>query len=199
MSFQFSLLNGGPASLVYGSIFAGIGSTMIAMSLAEMASIDPVVGAQYRWSAAFAPKAAAFWGLFQGWVTVFAWITTTAASPAYLSNIVQGLVIFNYESYEPQRWHGTLIMWGFILMPVVWNFYFRKMLNTFEMIGGVCHAVFFLVSVITLLVLAQCSPANYVFGTLTHDLSGWTDPCIAWGIGLVTVAFPITSKPSGLE
>ena len=80
-SFQFSLLNGGPASLVYGSLFAGIGSTMIAISLAEMASMyvsavgesarligsrDPVVGAQYRWSAAFAPANPAFWGLFQG-------------------------------------------------------------------------------------------------------------------------------------
>jgi choline transport protein len=38
-SFQFSLLNGGPASLVYGSLFAGIGSTMVAISLAEMASM----------------------------------------------------------------------------------------------------------------------------------------------------------------
>lgn len=38
-SFQFSLLNGGPASLVYGSIVAGIGSTAIAISLAEMASL----------------------------------------------------------------------------------------------------------------------------------------------------------------
>lgn len=38
-SFQFSLLNGDPASLVYGSIVAGIGSTAIALSLAEMASL----------------------------------------------------------------------------------------------------------------------------------------------------------------
>jgi hypothetical protein len=38
-SFQFSLLNGGPASLVYGSIVAGLGSTAIATSLAEMASL----------------------------------------------------------------------------------------------------------------------------------------------------------------
>ena len=194
MSFQFSLLNGGPASLVYGSLFAGLGSNAIAASLAEMASIDPVVGARYRWSAAFAPGAPAFWGLFQGWVTVFAWIATTAASPAYLANIVQGLAIFNYAGYEPQRWHATLVMWGFILVPVVWNFYFRRMLNTLEMIGGVCHAVFFVVSVVVLLVLAERSSPEFVFDTLTNDLSGWTNPCVAWGIGLTTVAFPMTSK-----
>ncbi|PVH88992.1 amino acid transporter [Cadophora sp. DSE1049] len=192
-SFQFSLLNGGPASLVYGSIVAGIGSTAIAMSLAEMASLDPVVGAQYRWSAAFAPFNPRFWGLFQGWITVWAWITATAASPAYLSNIVTGLVIFNYPEYEPKRWHGTLLMWGFVLIPVVWNFWCRKMLNTLEMIGGICHLLFFLVSIITLVVMAEHSSPGFVFNNLWHEFSGWNNPGVAFSIGIITVTFPITA------
>ncbi|KAG9229523.1 amino acid/polyamine transporter I [Amylocarpus encephaloides] len=192
-SIQFSLLNGGPASLVYGSIIAGIGSTSIAISLAEMASLDPVVGAQYRWSAAFAPSNAAFWGLFQGWITVWAWITATAASPAYLSNIVTGLAIFNYPEYEPQRWHGTLIMWGFVIIPVVWNFWFRRMLNTLEMIGGICHVIFFIVSVTTLAVLAERSSASFVFNTIWDEFSGWDNKGVAFSLGMVTVTFPITA------
>src|SRR5215469_9979580 len=36
---------------------------------------DPAVGAQYRWAARFAPAAPRFWGLIQGWLTIFAWIT----------------------------------------------------------------------------------------------------------------------------
>ncbi|KAG4432887.1 hypothetical protein IFR05_011633 [Cadophora sp. M221] len=192
-SFQFSLLNGGPASLVYGSIVAGIGSTAIAFSLAEMASLDPVVGAQYRWSAAFAPFNPRFWGLFQGWITVWAWITATAASPAYLSNIVTGLVIFNYPDYEPKRWHGTLLMWGFVLIPVIWNLWCRKMLNTLEMIGGVCHLLFFLVSIITLVVMAEHSSPGFVFNNLWHEFSGWSNPGVAFSIGIITVTFPITA------
>ena len=39
ISFQLSLPNGGPASLVYGSILTGIGASAIAISLAEMASM----------------------------------------------------------------------------------------------------------------------------------------------------------------
>src|SRR5436190_8212693 len=39
LGFQLSLPNGGPASLVYGSLFAGIGATTIVLSLAEMASM----------------------------------------------------------------------------------------------------------------------------------------------------------------
>ena len=37
--FQFGLINGGPASLLYGTIVSGFGSTAVAFSLAEMASM----------------------------------------------------------------------------------------------------------------------------------------------------------------
>ena len=132
-------------------------------------------------------------------MTVFAWITCTAASPAYLANLVEGLIIFNYESYVPHRWHGTLIMWGFIVVPVVWNFWFKKLLNPLEMVGGICHVIFFFVSVVILAVLAQHSTSEFVFSTLTHDVSGWTNPAVAWGIGLLTVTFPITSESENPE
>jgi hypothetical protein len=84
-------------------------------------------------------------------------------------------------------------MWGFVVVPVVWNFWFRRILNTLEIIGGICHVVFFIVSVITLVVLAKGSPASFVFNTLCHDLSGWNNPGVAFGIGFITVTFPITS------
>lgn len=117
----------------------------------------------------------------------------TAASPAYLSNIVTGLVVFNYPEYEPQRWHGTLIMWAFVILPVVWNFWFRKMLNTLEMIGGICHVLFFIVSLVTLVVLAERSTASFVFNNLWNSYSGWENPGVAFSLGIITVTFPITS------
>ena len=39
ISFQASLLNGGPVSLTYGIIITAIGSSAIALSLGEMASM----------------------------------------------------------------------------------------------------------------------------------------------------------------
>ena len=40
----------------------------MAASIGELASINPVVGAQYRWTALYAPKVLRpeFWGLMQG-------------------------------------------------------------------------------------------------------------------------------------
>ncbi|OAL04669.1 hypothetical protein IQ06DRAFT_187719, partial [Phaeosphaeriaceae sp. SRC1lsM3a] len=104
VTFQFSLSNGGPASIAYGSIFSGLGNgtTLIALSLAEMASMDPTVGAQYRWSAAFAPRYNRFFGLMQGWITTFAWICSCTSNPALISNIITSLASFNTAEYVPQ-------------------------------------------------------------------------------------------------
>lgn len=46
VSFQAGLLNGGPTSLVWGMLLSWIGTTAVAASLAEMASMNPSVGAQ---------------------------------------------------------------------------------------------------------------------------------------------------------
>ncbi|KAF2502854.1 amino acid transporter [Lophium mytilinum] len=192
VTFQFSLSNGGPAAMVYGSLFAGIGTTTIAMSLAEMASMDPVVGAQYRWSARFAPGWNEFWGLMQGWITIFAWICSCTSNPAILSNIIVGLAIFNYPDYVPERWHTTLIMWAFTILPFVANFWFRRLLNPLEAVGAICHVLFFIISIITLVVLAERSTVSYVFETLTHDASGWNNAAVSWGIGLLSVTYPLT-------
>jgi choline transport protein len=53
--FQHGLRNGGPASLVWGMLFSIVGTMALALSLAEMASICPIAGAQYHWTALFAP------------------------------------------------------------------------------------------------------------------------------------------------
>ncbi|KAF2666911.1 amino acid transporter [Microthyrium microscopicum] len=192
INFQFSLLNGGPASMVYGGIFAGFGASFVALSLAEMASMDPTVGAQYRWSARFARSAPRFWGLIQGWITTAAWIFTAAANPAALANMITALMIFNDETYSPKRWHTAMFMWLFIIVPVVFNIWFRKVINTLETVGGVIHIVFFIVNIVLLPVLAVRSSNDYVWNTLTNDLSGWTNPGVAFGIGLLTVTYPIS-------
>lgn len=85
LTFQASMFNGGPVTLIYGIIIATLGSTALAASLGEMASMydlkktfevnsfltirrKPTVGAQYRWTAQHTPRKLdpAFWGLLQG-------------------------------------------------------------------------------------------------------------------------------------
>jgi choline transport protein len=58
---------------------------------------------------------------YLGWLTLVAWIAACALTPFVLGTVVQALIIFNNADYVPQRWHATLIMWCFVLLPVVWN------------------------------------------------------------------------------
>lgn len=179
------MLNGGPASLVYGTMFAGLGSTCIAMSLAEMASIDPTVGAQYRWSAKFAPAFPRFFGLVQGWLTTFAWIFTVSASQAICSYIITALIIFNNEDYVLHRWHTSLIICCFILLSLLPNLWFRTLMKAFELTGGVCCFMFFIIHIIVLSTLGSTSSNKFVWGTLFHEAPGWSNPGIAWCLGLL--------------
>jgi hypothetical protein len=83
--------------------------------------------------------------VMQGWITTFAWICNVAAAMSVLSNTASGLIIFNNPSYEPQRWHITLLLIGFTLAMTAANFGLRKILNPLENIGGVLHVILFVV------------------------------------------------------
>lgn len=50
------MVDGGPASLVYGFIYTALGALTTAASLAEMASMWPTSGGQYHWTAMLAPE-----------------------------------------------------------------------------------------------------------------------------------------------
>jgi choline transport protein len=193
LSLQLNLLNGGPASLVYGGLITSVGSILIALSLAEMAAVDPVVGAQYRWSAAFAPFAPRFWGLFQGWITVFAWMTTSAASLAYLSQSLLAIVVLWYPDFQVQPWQNALVMCAFCLPPVVANLWLKAIIVPMEWVGAVGHGLFWIASMAVLVALGTKSSHAEVWENLTTGLSGWDQPGIAFGIGILPLAFPTTS------
>ena len=85
-------------------------------------------------------------------------------------------------------------MWAFVVVPVVWNFWFRRMANALEIIGGICHVIFLIATIGVLAGLGQRGSSAFVFNTLTHDVSGWTNPLVAWAIGTSVVAFPTVGE-----
>lgn len=63
------MVDGGPASLVYGFIYTALGALTTAASLAELASMWPTSGGQYHWTAMLAPeKYKVFLSWLCGWV-----------------------------------------------------------------------------------------------------------------------------------
>jgi len=121
-------------------------------------------------------------------------VTIVAATIIVLANVIIALMIFNNMSYEYKSWHVTLLMWAQIVALLIWNLYFRKLINTIEIIGAIFVFVFFIVSITVLTTLAQKGTSKFVFTTLTHDVSGWNDPVICLGIGVLTAAVSLVGK-----
>lgn len=196
--------------MIYGCVLVLFGVTAATFSLAELASMyafdlhavslllmkhsDPVVGAQYRWSSSLAPAYGKFFGLLQGWITVFAWLAASLGSPAINSQIITALVEFNYPGYVNRNWHTMLIMWPLIIIPFVLNLWVRKILNVWESVGGGLHFVAFFIYIAVLLALAKRSPNEFVWETLTVGQSGWENPALNFNLGLLTLTFSVCGK-----
>jgi amino acid transporter len=127
-----------------------------------------------------------------GWITVIAWICNCAAALSVSSNTLSGLIIFNNPTYEPKAWHATLFLIALIILPVLLNLVIRRVINNLETAGGIFHVIFFVAIVATLTTLSKRSTPSFVFKTL-HTDSGWDNPGVAFSIGMLATAFPISS------
>lgn len=97
----------------------------------------------------------------------------------------------NEDEYEYARWHGTLLAWALFAVPVGVNVFARRVLPGLEIVGGVTHAVFFVVWIVVLVSLAPKSEAQSVFETNSFGLSGWDNEGVQWCVGLLSAVFPL--------
>ncbi|KAJ6021942.1 Amino acid/polyamine transporter I [Penicillium herquei] len=185
-----AMVDGGPATLVYGFIFCWIGALVTAASLAEMASMAPTSSGQYHWVAMLAPKGKAkFLSWVTGWLDLIGWWANTAAGVYFGATVTQGLLVLNYPDYVFERWHGTLLMVAELLLCVLVNSIGAKFLPKVEGMILILHIMGFFAVLIPLVYLAPHKNAEYVFGTFENS-SGWNSAGLTWLIGLMGTNLP---------
>ncbi|KAH1310456.1 hypothetical protein KXX47_006456 [Aspergillus fumigatus] len=190
--FAPGLMNGGPAALVWGMVLSITGTMALALSLGEMASICPLAGAQYHWTALLAPpRIRAFSTWMQGWITVFGWQAAVTSISFLVATQIQGLIILNRPEYEPQRWHGTLLMWAVMLFSLSINVFAVRILPFLQLLGGLMHVVFFIVLIVPLVLLSPRSTPEFVFTELLNQ-GGWSSDGVSWCLGMLTVTYCFT-------
>ncbi|OJJ50178.1 hypothetical protein ASPZODRAFT_22854 [Penicilliopsis zonata CBS 506.65] len=197
--FSEGLTNGGPAALVWGMLLSISGTMALAMSLGELASICPLAGAQYHWTALLAPpKIRAFCTWMQGWITVFAWQAAGTSICFLVATQIQGLMILNYPDYVYERWHGTLLMWAVMLVSLAINIFAVRSLPLLQLCGGIMHIAFFIVLVVPLVLLSPRSTSKFVFTQLLNE-NGWKSNGVAWCLGMLTVTYSLTGFDGALH
>ncbi|KAJ5252306.1 hypothetical protein N7489_002716 [Penicillium chrysogenum] len=179
------LSNGGPEALAWGIVIVVFGAMAQSASLAEMASMQPIAGAQYHWTHNLAPaNQKKFITWMQGWVTWFAWISTLAGVANTTATMIQGLASVNYPEYEPKQWHITLIIVGMLIVQALMNMYTFWRIPWIEMLAGILHICLLIVFLVVLVALAPRHTPEFVF-LHTQSTSGWAN-FPAWNIGLLT-------------
>ena len=187
-----ALLNGGPRALFFGSFLALAGAWAQAASVAEMASLQPVAGAQYHWTYHLAPKRVRrFMCYMQGWATWFGYVALLASIANSVIIQLEGLIQFTNPDYVPGGWHTSVMVIALCVLEGMLNVFAFQLVPWVEMTGGVLHVAMFVVFVILFPVMGTRHTSDILFYDSTT--SGWADkPAVSWNLGMITLTWALT-------
>ncbi|TKA77003.1 hypothetical protein B0A55_01968, partial [Friedmanniomyces simplex] len=121
-SLSLALPSGGPTSVIWGLITAGVCNLCLAASLAEFLSAYPTAGGQYHWVAVISWKR---WmpilSWITGWINVFGWMALVATAGLLGSQLIIGIISLYNDNYTPEPWHQFLIYIGYNLVAALLN------------------------------------------------------------------------------
>lgn len=185
-SMSLALPSGGPSSVIWGLIVAGICNLCLAASLAEFLSAYPTAGGQYHWVAVISWKPwVAILSWITGWINTAGWVALTATAGLLGSQLILGVVSLSKASYEPQRWHQFLIYIAYNIIAFLVNAFTTRLLPWVTKAALIWSLTGWLVISVTVL---SCSSPDYqsgefVYGTFING-TGWPDG-LAWLLGLL--------------
>lgn len=107
--------------------------------------------------------------------------------------MIQGLVVLNYQSYHPKRWHGTLLYWAVILLSVLINILGIRVFPHIETAAFILYIVYFFTLLIPLVYLAPQSSTTFVFQSFENS-GGWSHDGVSWCIGLITSTYALSGE-----
>lgn len=190
VSMSLALPSGGPSSVIWGLLTAGIGNVALAMSMGEFLSAYPTAGGQYHWVAIISPpRYKRFLSWITGWINMGGWIALAATSGVLASELIVGLVALFKPAYEPKQWHQFLVYIGYSIAGYVMNVFGTSSLPHMNKWGFYATLVGFVATVITMLATADVgyADAGWVFGKFINQ-TGWPDG-VAWILGLIQGSF----------
>lgn len=99
--------------------------------------------------------------------------------------MIQGLISLQDPSYEPQQWHGTLLVIAVVMFCIVFNTSLAKKLPLIEGFILLLHIVGLFAIVIPLWVLAPRNTPSVAF-TRFNNGGNWSSVGVAYMVGLLT-------------
>ncbi|KAE8440641.1 hypothetical protein EG329_007007 [Mollisiaceae sp. DMI_Dod_QoI] len=192
-SLSLALPSGGPTSVLWGLITAGVCNLCLAVSLAEFLSAYPTAGGQYHWVAVISWKRwVPLLSWITGWINTSGWIALVASGGLLGSQLIVGVISLMNPNYSPERWHQFLIYIGYNLVAFLINAFMTGALPLVTRGAFIWSILGFVVISITVLSCASpnYSSATFVFTEFLNE-TGWPDG-IAWLLGLLQAGLGLT-------
>lgn len=99
--------------------------------------------------------------------------------------MIQGLLVLNYEDYDFQRWHGTLLFYAILGLSLLINTYLARLLPKIEAMVLVVHTIGFFCILIPLVYLGPRGSVRDVFATFVNK-GGWRSNGLSFFVGVST-------------
>ena len=119
-----------------------------------------------------------------GWLTTIAWLAGLAIGSIFVGGIVQGLIILNHPSYEPQPYHVTLLSFAVMFVALFLNTVSSNVLPIIQSFILIFHILGFFAILITLVYMAPHGKALTVF-TATLNAGNWPTQGISYCVGFI--------------
>jgi amino acid transporter len=160
-SYYIAFNNGGPIAISWGWLLVGLMSTIVALAMAEIASVYPTAGGLYYWSSKLGGAA---WGWFTGWFNLVGQIAVTAAIGYGLAIFATALLNFWFDYPNTKEW--TLLVYGIVMLVAVvinlFKVWITALLNT---VSAYWHMVGVAFIVLVLIIVPDHHQSfGYVFG-----------------------------------
>lgn len=205
-SYFVAFERGGPIAVTWGWLLVGLMSTIIALSMAEIASAYPTAGGLYYWASKLGSPG---WGWATGWFNLIGQIAVTAAIGYGLATFAG--VLFDYWfSYTTRMddWFGAsynasvYILYAlFLLAAALINVFDIRITSGLNMISAWWHMAGVAIIVGVLIIVPdQHQSLSYVFTEGVNN-SGYGGGTVAWsnpafwfvlGLGLLMSQYTIT-------
>ena len=205
-SYWVAFERGGPVAVTWGWLLVGLMSTIIALSMAEIASAYPTAGGLYYWASKLGSPG---WGWTTGWFNLIGQIAVTASIGYGLATFAQ--VLFDYwfsYSKHMDDWFGIDAVAAiyplyifFLLAACLINVFDIRITSGLNMISAWWHMVGVAIVVGVLIIVPDHHQSlSYVFTERINNsgygggTTAFTNP--AWwfvlGLGLLLSQYTIT-------
>ncbi|ORY75441.1 amino acid/polyamine transporter I [Protomyces lactucae-debilis] len=193
-TLSYSLINGGPVTVLYGWIFVSIISLCIGASLAEICSCYPTSGGVYFWSAMLCtPKWAPLVSYITGWLGLIGNLTVTTSICFSGGQLILSAIGLWNEDFAPKPWQVVLMYWAVLLIALAVNVFLAAYLEEINQICIYWTGASVIVIVVTILTMARGGrrSADFVFSNYDTSRAGWA-PGWSFFVGLLQAAYTLT-------